>query len=285
MPEGPEIKCLTEKLKRRLKGKEIFEIKTIGTSPITVEPAKILSVKCKGKVIYIKTNKYYLFIRLSLSGWVRFGGNTGSRNSTTVDGKDNIPNPETSTADHIRYSKTKNAKYIIYLSSPIEKMYITSQRKFSKIFICQDNLITGKLGVDIFSPAFSLSLFKTKIKSRKMMISAFLLSQKIFCGIGNYIRNEALYISKIHPRQKTNKLTDIQIKDLYNAIRFVIYSKLLTQCPDLKGKLVGVPKKLEIPYKYRVYQQKKDPNGNVVSTMISGGRRSFFVKKLQIISS
>ena len=78
---------------------------------------------------------------------------------------------------------------------------------------------------DIFSSNFTLDNFKTIIKSKSTILAALLLKQEIFCGIGNYIKNEALHLTNLNIKVKTNELTDIQITKLYNYILFKLIYK------------------------------------------------------------
>ena len=72
----------------------------------------------------------------------------------------------------------------------------------------------SKLGIDIFTKDFTKQKFKEKVKSKKMILASFLLNQDIFCGIGNYIKNEVLYMGNLDIKIKTNELTDNQIEEL-----------------------------------------------------------------------
>ena len=60
------------------------------------------------------------------------------------------------------------------------------------------------------------------------MLANFLLDQHTICGIGNYIKNEAMYLTKLNVFVKMNELTKEQVNHLYKNILFVAYSKLIT---------------------------------------------------------
>ena len=79
-------------------------------------------------------------------------------------------------------------------------LYMEDKRRFSKIIIYDEKQhinIISKLGIDIFEPDFTLNNFKNVIKNKDAMIAPLLLKQEIFCGIGNYIKNEVMYIGKL----------------------------------------------------------------------------------------
>ena len=120
-----------------------------------------------------------------------------------------------------------------------------------------------------------------------MILAALLLNQSIFSGIGNYIKNEALYLTHLRVKIKSSDLTDLQISKLYNNILFVAYSSLIEMLRDSKAekylnksKRINEPVKLEIPYQYKVYAQEKTPDGKEVFKIKVAGRDSYCIKEL-----
>ena len=53
-------------------------------------------------------------------------------------------------------------------------------------------------------------------------LKALLLDQTFCAGIGNWIADEILYQSRLHPRKRLNTLNDEQLKILHNNIDYVI---------------------------------------------------------------
>ena len=164
------------------------------------------------------------------------------------------------------------------------------KRRFSKINVCteeQHNKIINKLGIDLFSDKFTLDNFKNIIKSKNTMLASFLLKQEIFCGIGNYIKNEVLYIGKLKVTIKTSELTEEQIDKLYTNILLVGYSNLIEMLTDSKivkyldkSKTTYMPKKLEIPYVYKIYGREVTHDGKKVLKIKVGGRDTYCIKEL-----
>jgi formamidopyrimidine-DNA glycosylase len=70
---------------------------------------------------------------------------------------------------------------------------------------------------DIFTEEF----LRTKMTKRHVPIKALLLDQAMISGIGNWVADEVLYQSKLHPEQYSDDFSDSQIQKLYEAIRFV----------------------------------------------------------------
>ena len=106
------------------------------------------------------------------------------------------------------------------------------------------------------------------------MIAPYLLKQEKFAGLGNYIKNEALYLAKIHPKTKANEIDDKKIEKLYEFIRYVAFSVLATY---IQNKLNYFPKKLQVPYKFKIYNRTKDDKGNIVKKEKISGRITYFI--------
>jgi len=264
MPEGPEIKYISEVCKTFLIGYNLKNIKSNSKSVVKVPKiSKVKNVLSKGKLLILVCEDYYFHIHFGLTGWLVF---------------DEIPS-------YPKYEITfeKNNKEIV--------AYLDDARKFSKLKILNEekhNKEINKLGIDILTPDFTLKFFKECIEETNKKIVAFLLDQNKFCGIGNYIKNESMYISKIDPYRTCNDLDANEIKSLYDAILFVAYSNTLDLIQN--DKELNVDKnfikilksvKPEVPYNYKVYQQDKDPKGHKVIHVEISGRKTFYVKEIQ----
>lgn len=257
MPEAPESKYLALKLKKLVLGKNFTKIiSNTKTKRNLPNISKIIDINSKGKIIYIQTKDYYVHMHMGLTGWL-------------------IEN------------KPRIYKYVLQFGR--KKIYLQDQRRFSKIDIYDKDdheKELDKIGDCVFCKNFTLESFSNKIKKFKRNISSLLLDQNIFAGIGNYIRNEALYIARISPKRNSKDLNDNEIKKLYHAIKFVIYSNLFDWLkdeikipPNLK-KLA--PKKLSIPYRMRVYARDKDNYGRKITFVKNmNGRKTFYVKSIQ----
>jgi formamidopyrimidine-DNA glycosylase len=257
MPEGPEIKFLSLWLNNQLKGKTLKEIKEIdGDDELKVpKKSKVMEITAKGKQLTIITKDYWVNLHMNISGW-------------------------------INEKKQKHAKYKLVFSNN-KKIYVIDPRKFSKIIIKksleEQEKIYEKIGIDIFSEDFTYQNFSEIIGNCKGNISYLLMNQSKIAGIGNYLRNEALYLSRIHPEKKCNTLTKNDILKLYEKIKMVAFSKLFTHLKDSEIKITKEldekkPNGLSIPYYFKVYQKENDSEGRKIETKKIGGRTAFIIK-------
>ncbi|XP_002745242.4 endonuclease 8-like 3 isoform X1 [Callithrix jacchus] len=74
--------------------------------------------------------------------------------------------------------------------------------------------------LDVCSPTFSFLRAESEVKKQKgRMLGDVLMDQSVFPGVGNIIKNEALFDSALHPAVKVCQLTDGQIHHLVKMIR------------------------------------------------------------------
>lgn len=274
MPEGPEILYWSVLLKKKLASKYKFDIiKSFTDKPIIVPKdweGTIEDSGCKGKLFWLivsssnKEKKYYMHIHYGITGWLSF------------------TKPESNIKFEFTLSNLKTQKQI--------NLYMEDKRRFSKIGIYTEQehqKIISKLGIDVFEENFTFDYFKNIIEGKDTLLAPLLLKQEIFCGIGNYIKNEVMYMCKFKAKIKTSELDKNQINQLYNDILFVAYSNLIEMLKDTNifkylpsVKSTNMPKKLEIPYKYKIYGRETTSDGKKVFKIKVGGRDSYCIKEL-----
>ena len=271
MPEGPEIAYSSVLLKKKLKNSKLTEIKSYTNKPVILPEnwdGLIIDIGCKGKLLWLfvkgKKNNLYMHIHYGITGWLLFD------------------KPKSNIKFELIFKNIETNNELI--------LYMEDKRRFSKISICTEeehNKILNNLGIDIFTKEFTLEQFKNIIKNKNTILASLLLKQEIFAGIGNYIKNEVLYMSKLKVSIKTSELTDEQIKELYNNILMVGYSNLIEMLTDSKilkyldkTKTTFIPDKLEIPYKYKIYGLEETDDGKKVLKIKVGGRDTYCIKSL-----
>lgn len=259
MPEGPEIKFIGELCKKKLLNSKLIDIISNSKDKVKLpQESKLIDVITKGKLLVLIFKDFYFHIHFGLTGWLTFDR-----------------------GDYPKYELTfKIADKKIYV-------YVDDMRRFSKLKIYSNKnsheKIINKLGVDILTKDFTLEYFQEKIKKQNKSLAAFLLEQDKLSGIGNYIKNESLYLAKINPHKKTGDLTDANIKALYESIKYVAYSNTIDLLKEKKLHVDTIFKsiKTKVPYYFNVYEQDKDLHGNKVTEETIGGRRTFYVKSIQ----
>lgn len=287
MPEGPEILYSSIIIKKIINNYNFTEIISNTDKNISIpikikhmvknnEILKVINVSCKGKLLWIElknqntNDNIFIHIHYGLHGWMH-------------DIK-----PEKYIDYTITFKKTKINKTTNKQSTKEKYLYMEDKIKWNKIsfmFKQEHEIEIETLGVDIFSKEFTKKFFKEIMTSKKKaMLANFLLDQHTICGIGNYIKNEAMYLTKLNVFTKMCDLTKEQINNLYKNILFVAYSKLITHKKNAmkylpEDKQINKPKITEYPYQYKVYNQSETSSGEKVTKVTVGGRGSFSTKE------
>jgi len=111
--------------------------------------------------------------------------------------------------------------------------------------------------VDILSKKFDPAYIKTLLKTHKdKSIDDVLMDQKIFSGVGNIIRNEALYRAGIHPLSVTGKIPSAKITKLIKEV--VNYARLFYEALETKDKKLT----------FSVYRRKFAADGSEVTMKV-----------------
>jgi len=225
MPELPEVETIVRGLNKLLIGK-IFSSadydnpKSFPNSLADVDKflinSKIIAVLRRGKVIIINlSTDYSLIIHLKMTGQLiyrdqhnSFGGGHPSNSLIGL-------LPDKSTRVTLNFIDSS-------------QLFFNDQRKFGWARLLPTIEIQNidffkKLGPEPLDSSFNWQKLNERIQKRSnSSIKPVLLDQSIIAGIGNIYADESLWMTKIHPATKVNKLSKNKIKDLYNNIKIIL---------------------------------------------------------------
>jgi formamidopyrimidine-DNA glycosylase len=275
MPEGPEVRLITNTLRQKLVGKYIHEMNILGGrylkhSPpknynkfINLLPLKVSSINSYGKFIWweFEDTELTLWNTLGMSGWWQTKEENHNNVSFSFSGK-----------------KTK---------SKFKKIYFNDQRNFGTfIFDSKDKLKQkiSKFGPDIMSTSKAdQDKFIKLVKKKKTPICEILLDQKIASGCGNYLRADSLYLAELNPFILGNEIPEEKIRELWiilNHLAWYYYNE------EEGIKLKIITKKYPMPNTYDrvflIYSQKIDPQGNKVEATKYKERTIHWVPAIQV---
>lgn len=129
---------------------------------------------------------------------------------------------------------------------------------------------------DILSEHFDTALVKSLLKKKAdKTIDDVLMDQTIFTGVGNKIRNEALYRAGIHPQSFTGKIPAKKITKLVKEV--VVYARIFYRELEKNGTHTS----------FEVYQQDYAADGSEVTMKIlpKSKRKIFFSDHKQLLYS
>jgi len=273
MPEGAETKRFVDQLNQVLKGKSLSKIKILSGryakhgNPDGLQyfekllPLKVEEISCKGKFIYwkFKDTESNMWNTLGMSG------------SWSL-------NPS-----HKRVEFVFSDSAIIHQS-----IYFSDIRNFGTIkFSSSKQELKKKLesiGPDMLSNPPTIDEFRLIMSSQSSKnICKTIMDQSVISGVGNYVKAESLYLSRISPHRSCSSLSILEVESLYNAIRSVLTESYasggstLQTYKDLYGN-VG-----SYSGRFLVYGKRVDPIGNpVCTTETLDGRTTHWVPSIQI---
>lgn len=159
-------------------------------------------------------------------------------------------------------------------------VYFNDPRHFGTVYFAwspqpvMDKL--NELGWDPLSEDISkwTSYLNTQIRKSNKPIGELLMNQKLFAGVGNYIRAEALYAAKISPWRMGNKLTISDLNSLYAALVNVMKDSYNHQGATIHTYTDAYGQEGKYSGSFKVYGQKSDPLGNAIIKEITPDKRS-----------
>lgn len=241
MPEGPPILILKDRI-LPFKNKVVKDAGGYGDMPTDwLKGKKLLEVRTWGKHLLLVFEEATVRIHLGLFGSVL-----------------------------INERRKSNRKF--YLEFPEGEIngYIVNAKK-----ICAPDEVYD-WRTDVMSRQFDKKYVKELIRKKPdRQIDDILMDQEIFSGVGNKIRNEALYRAGIHPESIVSKIPDAKLTKLINEV--VKYAKLFYENLKKEGKNND----------FSVYKQEFTPDGSEVTmkTLRKTKRKIYFSEHDQVLYS
>jgi DNA-formamidopyrimidine glycosylase len=156
----------------------------------------------------------------------------------------------------------------------LSNIYFTKVDVEKKLAEIGPDYLHGNITIEDYKRVISGSRIKNK------EICSFLMEQKYFSGVGNYLCSEILYTSKILPTRLLKDLTDDDITNLYNNSMKII--KLGYDGKGLTIKNYLTPDGEPGTYKCVVYGRSIDDNNHkVLKGTFSNKRTSHYVPEVQ----
>ena len=270
MPEGPEVKSMTIQLNKYLVGKTLHQVILHSgrytkknpdnfTKFIEISPLKIIEVRNKGKFI-----------------WFQFEKNWSMWNTLGMTGGWNL-------------EKGPHNRLELVLGDG-KSIWFNDVRNFGTIKFCDNKKDLEdkirKLGPDILEEEFTFSIFEnlmTKSKIKEKTIPEIFMNQSYLSGIGNYLKSEILYESKISPHRKLESLSVKDLEVIYHNIKKISFNSFKAGGATIRNYSNIESVKGLFNFQFKVYQLKKDLLGhNVIKIDTKDKRTTHWVPEVQI---
>lgn len=151
------------------------------------------------------------------------------------------------------WKKQAAEKHLELGPEPIS-LFVPLPRKIQAFPVTFPNMLEI-LGV----PAGELAV-RAKRFGKKHTVATAMLDQRIFCGVGNYVRADACYLAKIDPRRPLSSLSEKELNTLFGMCGVVCF-----EAYNNPAKYVNT-----------CYQQQVSPNGNPIESYIDANGRTMW---------
>ena len=216
---------------------------------------KFDNISCKGKFIWFECESNIIFNTL---------GMTGSWSLT----------------------KTQHSRISIEFETN-ETIYFNDIRSFGTFQVKIKDDLNKKLksiGPDMLSAPPSCKDFTSILRKKdNKNICEVLMNQNVVSGIGNYIKAESLWLSRINPFASIKDLTDDHLRVLYFAVLFVIRNSYASQGATLQTYYTFDDEKGSYVDQLYIYGKKKDWHGYDVIKAETPDKRTTHYSRRQII--
>ena len=205
----------------------------------------------------------------------------------------NKKNTKFKTSFYYNINDEKDHKHdrIIFFLNKNQKLIYNDVRKFGFIKILNiknfdNSLHLNNLGPEPLETVFNYIYFKKYIKNRNRVIKDILMDQKFVSGVGNIYANEILFLSKIQPTRKVNKLKEVEIKKIIKLTKKILSKSIKLGGSSIKNFSSSNGKKGSFQQHFNVYGKKDEACSNkncknkILRSIISN-RATFYCSKCQ----
>jgi formamidopyrimidine-DNA glycosylase len=209
MPELPEVEVIVRGLRDDVVGRAFTAVTTnwsrqiVGMPPQTFADRlvgqRIKALRRRGKYVVFDLSGDVLLIHLKMTGRLYVAGPARDR-----------------------FEDDRWVRAVFGLDDGRELRFSDS-RKFGRLhLVVREEEVTGALGPEPLSDAFTPDAFRQLIAGRRGAVKPLLMNQHFIAGIGNIYADEALWQARIDPRRKVDTLKPEDVERLYHALRTVL---------------------------------------------------------------
>lgn len=204
----------------------------------------------------------YLFVRLSSGGWMSLHfGMTG----------------------RLKYFKDKEdqhrfTKVLFSLDNGYHLAFVCP-RILGRVGVTDDPAVyrkEKKLGEDALK--ISLEEFREQFTGRTGLLKPLLMNQRFVAGLGNWIVDDILYQTGLHPEMPADQLNDEQVKVVYEKMQYIVETAI-----ELEARYHDFPEHFLITH--REEGAKSTLYQGEITRMVVGGRGTYICPEGQVLKT
>jgi len=286
MPELPEVEIVKQSLDKNIKFKKIKKV-IVRNRKLRLKIPKNFEILLKNKNIenISRFSKYiilhlsdglFCIIHLGMSGTIHLIKKYQKNKVTNISfyHSPTLPNKH----NHV---EIQFENFTIVYNDPRRFGFfelIKKKKELSRRF--------NHFGPEPFSKLFNINYIKNYLKYKKKDIKSFLLDQKFVSGIGNIYASEILFLCKIDPQKKAQKLTKTECKKIIYFSRLVLKKAIkyggssIRDFKNISGSGGSFQKEFKVYQRENLNCLNKDCSGKIKKKVISK-RSTFFCNRCQ----
>jgi len=178
----------------------------LGTAPERLCDLQVLALRRRGKYLLLDLNQGLLLVHLGMSGSLRFFATTP---------------PPAGAHDHAD------------LQTDLGTLRLHDPRRFGALVYAPQGerdpiaqKLLGHLGLEPLETAFTPRALHAGLQQKKSAIKQVLLAGAVVVGVGNIYASEALFLAKIRPTTRANRISLARATRLHAAIQSVLRQAL-----------------------------------------------------------
>ena len=290
MPELPEVETTVRDLKKKVLGRAFIDVWTDFPKMIKkpkdfkdfvkeIKRRKIENIGRRGKnILFELSGGKTLLIHQKLTGHLLFG----KWRQKDGEWRAEVPGP-------LAEDPMNRFLHLIFWLDDGQMLSLSDLRKFAKAELWDSNKLNQSeeiksLGPEPLGKSFTFEKFQACLKNEKRKIKQVLIDQTVIAGIGNIYSDEILWRAKIHPFKDVSKLTEEELKKIYQAMK-----KILGKAIEVKGESISDFRRISgekggfDPSRkvYRREGEKCNRCGTLIKRAKIGGRSAHFCPKCQ----
>jgi formamidopyrimidine-DNA glycosylase len=211
MPELPEVETVRRGLAEFAAGRTIEEVEVLHPRAVRrhlAGPADFAAAlrgrelgvaRRRGKYLWVPVDDDALLAHLGMSGQLLVGP----------------PDKPLSPHVRVRFTFTDNGPDLRF----------TDQRTFGHLLVDRGGAelpsVIAHIAADPLEPAFDLSAFTRRLRTKRTGIKRALLDQSLISGVGNIYADEALWRSKLHWARAADRLRPAEVAGLIGEVKEV----------------------------------------------------------------
>ncbi len=272
MPELPEVETVKRVLKPNIIGKQISEV--------IVHKEKFIKNVSEEDFVNQLTNQTFQDIRRKGKYLLFDLDNNTLVSHLRMEGKYNYFKIDVEDSKH---------DYIIFKFTDGSCLKYNDTRQFGTMELVnyqKEEELKGikKLGLEPFDDKLDYEYIKEKLKNRNPEIKKLLLDQSVITGFGNIYVDEVLYMTRIHPCTKFNKISKKKVNELIKNGQEILNKSINAGGTTVKSFSVSGDISGGFQYSLNVYGKAGDECPRCLSKFEKikvGGRGTTYCKKCQ----